>query len=210
MFVRVTDHPLLDLAAVDVDFGAPLADLSSPDSLTALLAPDTVAPMTSSDTVRASVRRLLRHGGFKAAGRNKPASEYLLKASAGGFLEPINVAVDLINAVSLHSGLPISVLAVEKLRSPLTVDIAPPESGFVFNNAGHRIDVSGLVGLSDSVGACANAVKDSQRTKTDDATTEVLVLIWGTLELPGRTRDTARWLMRLASEIGATCAAAGT
>ena len=38
-------------------------------------------PLTTLDTVR-PVRDLLRHGGFKPAGRSKPASEYLAAAFA--------------------------------------------------------------------------------------------------------------------------------
>ncbi len=203
MSPTVTPHPLLDLAALHVQLPGPLGELSAPDSLTALLAVDAPAPYRSSDGVRAAVRRLLRHGGFKPSGRNKPASEYLLKVAQGDGLRSINLVVDLGNVVSLHTGLPISVVDVARATEPLTVDVAPAGARFVFNASGQEIDVGGLLGLADAHGPCANAVKDSQRTKTDATTTEALVLIWGTVEIPGRTRDAARFFQRLGQEAGA-------
>ena len=50
---------------------------------------------------------------------------------------------------------------------------------YVFNAAGQEIDVAGLVGLYDGDGACGNAVKDSQRTKTHAGTVRTLSVIWG-------------------------------
>ena len=40
------------------------------------------------------VRDLLRAGGFKPAGRSKPASEYLVRAAGEGKLAGINLVVD--------------------------------------------------------------------------------------------------------------------
>ena len=37
--------------------------------------------MKADESVREAVRALLRHGGFKPAGRSKPAAEYLVKAA---------------------------------------------------------------------------------------------------------------------------------
>lgn len=200
--LTVAPHPLLDLAALYLTLPGPLHTLPSPDSLTALLAADAPAPVRSGDATRAAVRRLLRHGGFKPSGRSKPASEYLLKVAQGDGLRSINLVVDLGNIVSLHSGLPVSVVDVAKVVEPLTIDVAPVGARFVFNASGQEIDVGGLLGLADATGPCANAVKDSQRTKTDDATTEVVALIWGTGELPGCTRDAARWFVLLAQAAG--------
>lgn len=117
------------------------------------------APLQSNDGVRLVIRDLLRHGGFKPTGRSKPASEYLIKATITAKLSPINVAVDACNAVSLHSGLPISVVDFGLLVEPLRIDIAPPHTTYVFNQSGQSMDVSGLLCLFDADGPCANAVK---------------------------------------------------
>ena len=140
------------------------------------------------------VRDLLRHGGFKPTGRSKPASEYLIKAADKGFLGPINLPVDACNVVSLHSGLPISVVDLDRTSPPLRLGLAASDSSYVFNASGQHIDVGKLLCLHDAQGPCANAVKDSQRTKTHDESRRCLYVIWGTVDLEGRTAKTADWL----------------
>src|SRR5262249_32762861 len=119
-------HPLLEAAAFVTIFPAPLGTLAPPGPIAALLASiDAPAPLRSDDAVRAAVRDLLRHGGYKPTGRGKPSSEYLVRAASEGALGSINAAVDTCNAVSLHSGLPISVVDCDRARPPLRVAIAP-------------------------------------------------------------------------------------
>src|SRR5438093_172149 len=103
--LTVEPHPLLDLRAFVTVFGRSLGDTPSPPELTALLSETAPAPLHSDDAVREAVRALLRQGGFKPTGRSKPASEYLLKAVREDGLSSINLAVDVCNIVSLHSGL---------------------------------------------------------------------------------------------------------
>jgi DNA/RNA-binding domain of Phe-tRNA-synthetase-like protein len=191
--LSVEPHSLLDLRAFVTDFPRTLGELFSAADLQELLSLEAAAPLQSSDKVRLAVRDLLRYGGFKPTGRNKPASEYLIKAANDGLLSTINLAVDTCNAVSLHSGLPISVVDLDRAREPLRVGIAPPESEYVFNNAGQIIRLEGLLCLFDADGPCANAVKDSQRTKTGPETRRTLSLIWGTTALPKRAAATEAW-----------------
>jgi DNA/RNA-binding domain of Phe-tRNA-synthetase-like protein len=155
------------------------------------------APFQSDDAVRDAVRDLLRHGGFKPAGRSKPASEYLIKAVAEGRLSSINVAVDACNVVSLHSGLPISVMDLDRARPPFRVGLAPPGASYVFNASEQTIDLAGLLCLFDADGPCANAIKDAQRTKTGPETRRTLSLIWGTTNLPGRATQAEAWYRSL-------------
>src|SRR2546421_3237880 len=131
--LTIAAHPLLDLRAFVTTFPHPIGEMPSPPELLALLAEDAPAPLASDDTVREAVRALLRQGGFKPTGRSKPASEYLLKAVRDGLLSPINPAVDVCNAVSLHSGLPISVVDLDRARTPLRVGVAAAGSSYVFN-----------------------------------------------------------------------------
>jgi DNA/RNA-binding domain of Phe-tRNA-synthetase-like protein len=195
--LSVDPHPLLDLRAFVTTLPRPLGEMSSPPDLLALLAPDAEAPLTSDDAVRESVRALLRYGGFKPTGRSKPASEYLLKAVREGGLTSINVAVDVCNVVSLHSGLPISVVDLDRARAPFRVSVAPPGSSYVFNAAGQTIDLGRLLCLFDADGPCANAVKDAQRTKTGPESRRMLSLVWGTVGLPGRAGQTETWYRAL-------------
>jgi len=190
------EHPLLDLGVVEASFPSPLSERTSPPALLDLLQLEAKVPMQSNDEVRKAVRDLLRSGGFKPSGRSKPASEYLIKAATNELLGPITLAVDLCNAVSLHSGLPISVVDPDKLTEPIRIE-TPTEGSFVFNASGQEIDVAGLLCLVDAEGPCANAVKDSQRTKTGPGSTRALYLIWGTTALPGRSEEAAAWLRAL-------------
>ncbi len=207
LVLHVAPHPLLDLGAFVTELPRPLGELTTAPATLTLLRAGAAAPMTSDDQVRAAVRELLRHGGYKPTGRGKPASEYLLRAVAEGALGAINPVVDVCNVVSLHSGLPISVVDLERATPPLQVAIAPAGARYVFNASGQEIDIAGLVCLFDQAGPCANGVKDSQRTKTSPATRRTLSLVWGTHALPGRTAATVRWYQELLAAHGATTAA---
>lgn len=202
MQLTIDPHPLLEAAAFTAEAPSPLGDSPSPDWLLALLALDAEAPLERSEEVRAAVRDLLRHGGYRPTGRGKPASEYLVKAVGEGRLGSINVAVDACNVASLHSGLPISVVDLDRARAPFALRIAPPGTSYVFNAGGQEIDVSGLLCLEDAEGPCANAVKDSQRTKTAADTQRLLVVVWGTNAAPGRAAATAAWYRALLERAG--------
>ena len=202
--VSIAPHPLLDAAVFVTEFARPLGEVASPPELIELLRADAEAPLRSDDDVRGAVRDLLRHGGFKPTGRSKPASEYLIRAVSEGALASINLAVDACNVASLHSGLPISVVDVDRARGAFSVAIAPPGTSYVFNASGQTIDVSGLLCLGDEDGPCANAVKDAQRTKTHAGTVRTLSIVWGTKKLGDRTARTAAWYRELLGAAGAT------
>ncbi|MSQ94720.1 MAG: hypothetical protein EXR98_09215 [Gemmataceae bacterium] len=200
----VESHPLLDLRAFTTTFARPLGDMPTPPEVLSLLSLQAAAPFKSDDAVREAVRVLLRHGGFKPSGRSKPASEYLIRAVSEGALASINAAVDVCNIVSLHSGLPISVVDLAKAKPPFRVGVAPAGSSFVFNASGQEIDLAGLLCLFDADGPCGNAVKDAQRTKTDPQTTQTLTAIWGTKTLPDRGARAESWYRQLLEQLGAS------
>jgi DNA/RNA-binding domain of Phe-tRNA-synthetase-like protein len=200
----VDPHPLLDLHAFTTTFPRPLGEMPTPPEILALLSLQAPAPLQSDDAVREAVRALLRHGGFKPAGRSKPASEYLVRAVGDGALSSINAAVDVCNIVSLHSGLPISVVDLARAKPPFRAAIAPARSSYVFNASGQAIDLAGLLCLCDAEGPCGNAVKDAQRTKTDANTTQTLTVIWGSSALPDRAARAEMWYRQLLHQLGAS------
>lgn len=200
--VRSASHPLSSALAFLTRFPGSLGEAGQAEWLTALLSLSAAAPMQSDDAVRAAVRDLLRAGGFKPTGRSKPASEYLLRAATEGTLGPINVAVDACNVVSLHSGLPVSVIDLGRAKPPFRIALAEEGTSYVFNASGQTIDVAGLLCLFDQEGACANPVKDAQRTKTHPGTAQTLSIVWGTRSLPGRTEQAVAWYRELISRIG--------
>jgi DNA/RNA-binding domain of Phe-tRNA-synthetase-like protein len=151
-------------------------------------------PQPVSDAVRAKVRELLRHGGFKPSGRSKPASEYLQAALAEARFPRINAAVDACNVASWWSGLPISLIDLDRVAGDLAIGICPPGTTYVFNPSGQVIDASGLLAVLDREGPTGTPVKDAQRTKTHDGTRTTLAVVWGTRALPGHTAQvTARY-----------------
>jgi len=206
--LAVDPHPLLDLHAFVTRFPCPLGESPSPPQLQAHLSPEAPAPLRADDAVREAVRQLLRQGGFKPTGRSKPASEYLIKAVGDGRLGSINLAVDACNVVSLHSGLPISVVDLDRAREPFRVGLAPAGANYVFNASGQTIDVGGLLCLFDVEGPCGSAVKDAQRTKTGPDTRHTLSLVWGTTALPDRAGRAAAWYRALLEQHGAVTEAA--
>jgi len=173
MNIDVPDHPGLRLCHLAVTLPRPLGALPSPDWLTVLLRPDAVAPLAPPDGLPARVRDLLRGHGYRPTGRGKPSSEYLAAAAAAGRLGPINAVVDAGNAASLHSGLPISIVDLDRCTGQLRVAIPP---------AGSRY---------------------AQRTKTGDGTVRVLAVVWGTAAPAGHAEATARWLEQLLARVAA-------
>ena len=201
--LEVDAHPLLRVNAFTTRFPSPLGSASTPPEVLAFLRPDAPAPLQRDEAMRAAVRDMLRHGGYKPTGRGKPASEYLVRPASEGALASINGAVDVCNAVSLHSGFPISVIDLDRARGPFRIGIAPPGTSYVFNASGQEIDLAGLVCVWDADGPCANAVRDAQRTKTTAETRATLSVIWGCAGFEDRSSAAEDWYRALLAQIGA-------
>ena len=194
--LTVDPHPLLELQALvtELPHGIDGLDLH----LEALIGPETPLDLE----VKTAVRDLFRVGGFKPLGRNKLASEYLKAARLKGRLGSINPLVDALNAASYRFGLPISVVDLDRTEGPLRTGIV--DTGrYVFNASGQELNLAGLLCLHDAQGPCANAIKDSHRTKTLPTTRRTLTLIWSTTALPGRGEACAEWYQNVLVQAGA-------
>ena len=202
--LQVDDHPTLRVAAFTAAFPASLASLPTPPDVHQALTLHGPAPLERDEALRAAVRDMLRHGGYKPTGRGKPASEYLVRAATEGALGSINAAVDVCNVVSLHSGFPISVVDLGRARGPFRIGLAPHGTSYVFNASGQEIDVGGLLCLFDADGPCANAVRDAQRTKTTADTRATLSVIWGCTRFEERLQKAEAWYRALLAQVGAT------
>jgi len=202
--LTIETHPLLDARVFVASFPDSLGQIATPARVRDGLSLDAAAPMSADDAVRGHIRDLLRHGGYKPTGRGRPSSEYLLRAVGEGALGAINLAVDACNVVSLHSGLPISIIDLDRANKPLRIAIAPMGTKYVFNASGQEIDVGGLVCLFDTDGPCANGVKDAQRTKTHAGTRTTLTVVWGAQKLGDRAERASAWFRELLEEAGAT------
>lgn len=200
--------PSLDLRAFITTFPAALGSVEGTASLLPLLSVDAPSPLRYDERTRSAIRDLLRNGRYKPTGRGKPSCEYLRRAVSEGKLGSINPAVDACNVVSLHSGLPISVVDLDRTTAPLRVGLAAPGTTYVFNASGQTINVGDLLCLHDRDGPCANPVKDAQRTKTSATTLQTLSLIWGSTTLPGQSEAAEVWYRELLGTFGATTRAA--
>lgn len=198
--ISVAPHPLLDAGAFITRLAAPLGELAW-SAATAGGPSETPAALAVTEDVKTAVRALLRHGGYKPSGRGKPASEYLAQAAAEGRFPSVNPAVDVCNHVSLHSGLPISVVDLDLATPPLSLVICAEGTTYIFNPSGQTIDASGLCALTDAAGPCGTPVKDAQRTKTHAGTRTLLSIVWGTRALDGRTASATRWYRALSATI---------
>ncbi|HAE22580.1 MAG TPA: hypothetical protein DCG47_09710 [Spirochaetaceae bacterium] len=119
--------------------------------------------------IKDAVRDMLRAGGYKPAGRQKPASEYLAQAAREGRFPSINAPVDCNNLLSLDTGLPISLLDLHALGGQALVRIAADGESYVFNAAGHEMDLAGLLCVCAADGTpLGNPVKDSMAGKLKD------------------------------------------
>lgn len=204
MNVDVAPYPGLAVHVLAATFPQPLGASPTPAWLLEQLRLGAPAPVRAGDGVRTAVRDLLRGHGYRPTGRGKPSSEYLAAAVGEGRLGSINAAVDAGNVVSLHSGLPISVVDRDLLRGALRIAVPPAGSAYVFNRSGQTIDVAGLLSLCDDDGPCANAVKDAQRTKTSPETKRVLAIVWGALAPDeAHAGATAAWLREVFTRLGA-------
>lgn len=146
------------------------------------------------------IRQLLRHGKFKASGRSKPAQEYLLRCvTTDGVLPTINAPVDLLNAVSLRCNLPISLLSIDKCSDRLWVDRGQAGEKFVFNSAGHEIDLTDLITTYDvstqPMRPVGTPIKDSMAGKIDVADRHLVAIIYSPKS------ETASGRCRLAAEL---------
>jgi len=152
--------------------------------------------------VKDAIRGLLKRGGFKPSGRNKPASEYLAQAAREGRFPRINNLVDVNNLLSLESGLPISLLDLRAFAGQSWLRYGRAGESYVFNNAGQEIDLEGLICVCGGDGAdgvpLGNAVKDSMAGKLKDDTEAVIGVIYAALDC-----DPGRELAALAERFGA-------
>ncbi|MBS2035821.1 hypothetical protein JST97_12605 [bacterium] len=204
--IEFAPHERLLARHFTAEFPRPLKECPASERVLRLLRKQESPGFAPDEAIKAAVRNLLRLGGFKPTGRSKPASEYLEKAFQEGYLNPINAAVDVCNAVSLHSGLPISVIDLDLAQAPYQVKIVPEKVSYVFNPSGQELDLQGLVCFWDAHGPCGSPVKDSQRTKTTGETRRILVLIWGCQEIPEQVEASLCLYQELLQDCGASLA----
>jgi len=183
--IRKDDDPrlagaLVCMVSAEVEVVAPstAALAAELESLVKLRSAEDFPPAALKDAVRA----MLRAGGFKPAGRQKPASEYLAQAAREGRFPAINGPVDCNNLLSLETGLPISLLDADELGAGAVIRTCAAGDSYVFNASGQEMDLSGLLCVCAANGApLGNPVKDSMRGKLKDGTRRLAGFIYAPL-----------------------------
>ena len=144
MELTVQPHPSLEIGAFVTRFARRSQQLVAPSDL------GTAARAISCDTARV-LRYGARRGPAALAPRRLPAvgpQQAGVGISARRARENrfprINAAVDACNVASLWSGLPISLVDVDRLHGALTVGVLAMGTSYVFNPSGQAIDAGGL------------------------------------------------------------------
>jgi len=136
------------------------------------------------------VRGLLRQGGFKPSGRNRPANEYLLREmmETGRFQFILNL-VDINNYLSLKYGLPMSVLDAGRFSGIPLFRLGKANESYVFNPSGQEIDLEKLIVIADEKDAgsgesipIGSPIKDSMLGKISRQTTSVIGVVYSPAE----------------------------
>ncbi len=139
-----------------------------------------VEGMGGGEARRTAVRKLLRAGGFKASGRNKPAQEYLWKTLQQNQWPFISNAVDSINLISVKSGLPISLISLDRLSYNLKIRYGKSGESFVFNRSGQELKIEGLISICEVLTdePIGTPVKDSMKAKLTEDDKNFLACIY--------------------------------
>lgn len=125
----------------------------------------------------AATRRVYRALG-KDPGRYRVASEQLCRRVVRGLgLYRSTALIDLVNLVSMASGYPISGLDADKVvGDSLTMGVG--KQGEEYHGIGRGVlNIAGMPVWRDAAGGIATPTSDHERTKFDDNTTRVLILV---------------------------------
>ncbi|MEJ2421005.1 MAG: phenylalanine--tRNA ligase beta subunit-related protein [Acidobacteriota bacterium] len=146
------------------------------------------------EAVRKEVRDMLRFGRYKPTGRGKPASEYLVREAVQDTFPVINALADINNLVSLETGLPISIIDLDRAGAlEFRLRRGKPGESYVFNPSGQVIDLADLQLLSAGPDdrPVATPDKDCQATKTDGGTCNALAVIYAPTARAGEAASAA-------------------
>lgn len=155
------------------------------------------------EVLREGVRSMLRLGGYKPSGRNKPAQEYLAKCLEEGKFPRINPAVDCLNALSVRVGIPISMLDRDAFSHRLVIRLGNPSESYVFNASGQSLELENLVvvcGGENGGKPLGSPVKDSMAGKIHETVSRIVCILYAPRD--GVTEDVLQgWAQELRANI---------
>ncbi|MEP0813422.1 MAG: hypothetical protein HRF49_01995 [bacterium] len=142
-----------------------------------------------SDDAKSKVRNMLKIDGFSPSGRNRPASEYLLRElERTGKFKYINNVVDINNYISLKTALPISIFDTGKMAGAMVIRTGNVGEAYVFNPEGQIIDVKRMIVCCEEQPdytsiPFGSPIKDSMYSKVNPGCNQVLGVIYSTPQL---------------------------
>jgi DNA/RNA-binding domain of Phe-tRNA-synthetase-like protein len=129
-------------------------------------------PISALGTIDAA-RKLYRKLG-KDPTRYRVSSESLLRrVLLGKGLDPVNAVVDCLNIASMRYGLSIGAYDTTSLQGDLNFDIGNEADSYDAVGRG-LINMTGIPVLKDELGAFGSSTTDSERSKVNPSTTQVL------------------------------------
>lgn len=150
----------------------------------------------------AATRRVYRACG-KDPSRYRPAAEALIRRLLQGKeLYRIDTLVDLINLASMRFGYSIGGFDADKIEgNTLTLGIG--RAGEPYEGIGRgMLNIEGLPVYRDNQGGVGTPTSDNERTKIDQHTTHLLVLVNGYDGDEAQVRATAEYILQLAERYG--------
>ena len=148
----------------------------------------------------AATRRVYRACG-KDPSRYRPASEALIRRQlTGKSLYQIDTLVDLVNLASIAYGYSIGGFDADKFEGD-TLTLGVGRAGEPYEGIGRgTINIEGLPVYRDAVGGVGTPTSDHERTKIDDNTTHLVVLINGYDGCEADVRANAEYILQLARD----------
>ena len=145
----------------------------------------------------AATRRVYKVCG-KDPSRYRPASEALIRRMLQGkALYQCNTLVDLVNLASIAFGYSIGGFDADKFQGD-TLTLGIGREGEPYEGIGRGlINIHGLPVYRDDMGGVGTPTSDNERTKINDETTHLLVLINGYDGDERRVRDNAEYIQTL-------------
>ncbi|MEY2612744.1 MAG: hypothetical protein RL069_1556 [Planctomycetota bacterium] len=176
---------------------------SPTEEFDAWIAQQLSSPQSAHESLREGVRSMLRVGGYKPSGRNKPAQEYLARCLEEGKFPRINPAVDCLNALSVRVGIPISMLDRDAFSQRLVIRLGNPAESYVFNASGQSLELENLVvvcGGENGEKPLGSPVKDSMAGKIHETVSRIVCILYAPRD--GVTEDTLQgWAQELRANI---------
>lgn len=134
------------------------------------------------DQIQKGIRSLLKAYGFHPSGRNRPASEFMVKdVQNRGRFNSINNVVDVNNHLSLITHLPISIFDLDKTGDHLGIRVGSEGENYKFNAEGQELSLKNLLVVTKENGTSApvgSPVKDSQATKIGEQTRRLFGVVY--------------------------------